>query len=161
MLSDCSLIVSESECSDFSLIDIWPKKMKIGCSRQTCAGGRTDIVTWHLELLSEPKNDQCPARMSQDKRFFSFLSHKKAKSQFILYVTFKFSSRYLNVHVSIFRGHKINETISCPVLVKLWQFMSLLPASLTVLLSGHYYVTEDQRGGVSSDNRRQARGIKC
>ena len=30
-------------------------------------------------------------------------------------------------------------------------YVSPLPASLTVLLSGHYYVTEDQRGGVSTD----------
>ena len=46
LLSDCSLSVIWllSECSNCSQIALWPRKMKINCSRQTCAG-RTQKVT--------------------------------------------------------------------------------------------------------------------
>ena len=43
--------------SDFNaLIDLWPRKMKIDCSRQLCPARRDGQTLWHLELLSEPKS---------------------------------------------------------------------------------------------------------
>ena len=58
--SDCmTLILLLSLLSECSLIALWHRKMKIDCSRQTCAG-RTDRRTkWLLELLSEPKMPIC------------------------------------------------------------------------------------------------------
>ena len=54
LLSYCSL--TALWVLDCSLSALWPRKMKIDCSRQTCAGQTDRRTKWLLELLSEPKN---------------------------------------------------------------------------------------------------------
>ena len=45
--------ILSSDC--MTLIALWPRKMKIDCSRQLCAGHRRTNILWLLKLLSEPK----------------------------------------------------------------------------------------------------------
>ena len=84
--SDCMTLISMLwvlyECS---LIALWPRKMKIDCSRQTWTGrtdGRTDEHrSAFIELLSEPKRKKSSKKIQCDNERAAKFQEKKRQEQ--------------------------------------------------------------------------------